>query len=295
MTLIYQNPTLTGTDGSDPSHVDGNPLNVPDTSVPSKPNPVTGNVVVNGVSIPESEILLETQNHPANSPGEALRLATRALVVRELLWQEAQVNGCADKPSKNADGKVETLIDSSITKLIDQVIKVPKATKKECLNYFERNKSKFTSDSIYEARHILFSTTAGDKDERERIRILAEDICKHLLKNKSDFSEFARRYSACPSGQQGGNLGQLSRGSTVPEFESALEQLEAGQITLRPVESKFGYHVISLDKKIAGKQLPFEVAREQIAIWLEASSWSKSVSQYITLLLENAEISGVEL
>ena len=62
-----------------------------------------------------------------------------------------------------------------------------------------------------------------------------------------------------------------------------------------PVATRFGYHVIQLDRVIAGRRLPFEVVERRIAGFLEASSWSRAVSQYVGILAGRAEIKGVEL
>jgi peptidyl-prolyl cis-trans isomerase C len=61
------------------------------------------------------------------------------------------------------------------------------------------------------------------------------------------------------------------------------------------VESRFGFHVVSLDRRIPGETLPFEIVRERIAAWLEAASWSRAVSQYIAVLAGKAEISGIDI
>jgi peptidyl-prolyl cis-trans isomerase C len=54
-------------------------------------------------------------------------------------------------------------------------------------------------------------------------------------------------------------VGQLTRGSTVPEFEGALETMREGEMLAEPVESRFGLHIILLERKIPGERLPFEL------------------------------------
>ncbi|MGK9850349.1 peptidylprolyl isomerase, partial [Salmonella enterica subsp. enterica] len=74
----------------------------------------------------------------------------------------------------------------------------------------------------------------------------------------------ARKYSDDASKAQGGDLGWLGKGATVPEFEQALFALKPGQIS-EPVKTEFGWHLIQLREVKAGQARPFEEVREQLA------------------------------
>lgn len=267
----------------------------PDTRVPPKARPVLDAVTVNGVALAESDILAEAQNHPAENPGAALLSAARALAVRELLLQRARERQIAVSPESDAEGRSETDDDAAIRRLIEEEVTVPSATAEECLRFYENNRAKFRSEPIFEASHILIAADPADERARAAARSDAERLAAVLAEHPSEFATMARTHSACPSAEQGGNLGQLTRGSTVAEFERALARMAEGEITPRPVESRFGYHIIRLERRIDGEQLPFDFVQQRIAGWLEASTWSKAVSQYIAILAADATVTGIDL
>src|SRR3546814_255930 len=101
--------------------------------------------------------------------------------------------------------------------------------------------------------------------------------------------------SDCSSGKEGGNLGQITRGSAVPEFETFLFNLEVGQICPLPIKSRFGFHIARLDHRIEGRQLPFEVVKDRIAAYMAEQVWRRAIGQYVALLIGQAEIRGIEL
>lgn len=70
----------------------------------------------------------------------------------------------------------------------------------------------------------------------------AQDLIKKLEEGKT-FAELAETFSKCPSGKQGGDLGEFGRGRMVPSFEEAAFALNVGEIS-KPVRTRFGYHLI---------------------------------------------------
>jgi peptidyl-prolyl cis-trans isomerase C len=86
------------------------------------------------------------------------------------------------------------------------------------------------------ARHILVETKeACDKIKAE---ILAG----------ADFAEMARKYSKCPSGRQGGALGEFTPGQMVPEFDKVVFHEEVGKVH-GPVRTQFGYHLVEITSR----------------------------------------------
>lgn len=249
---------------------------------------------VNGVAIPAEAIRLEAQNHPAETPAAAFEEAARALVVRELLLQQARELQLDVAPSRDENGRQETEEDSLIGALLACEVATPQADAESCRRYYRNNSRKFRSADLYEARHILLAADPKDQAARDAARSLGERLIAALAADPSRFAELAAAHSACPSREQGGNLGQLTQGQTVPEFETFLFNLEDGQLCPVPVPTRFGFHVIRLERKLPGRQLDFELVRPRIAEYLEATSWSRAVTQYIGLLVEAAEIEGID-
>ena len=92
------------------------------------------------------------------------------------------------------------------------------------------------------ARHILIKTNELVSEDEARRRLVG---LKERLDNKADFAELARAHSEDASAVKGGDLGWISPGDTVPEFERALNDLKVGQVS-NPVKSPFGWHLIQV-------------------------------------------------
>ncbi len=95
-----------------------------------------------------------------------------------------------------------------------------------------------------QARHILIKTTAVVTDEIARQRL--EQIRQRIVQGGESFSDMAKRFSNDSSAPQGGVLGWLNPGETVPPFEKAMNALKEGEVS-QPVQSQFGWHLIIVD------------------------------------------------
>lgn len=251
-------------------------------------------VRVNGVAILRAAIAREVQNHAAATPADAWVMAARALVVRELLLQEARRLAVVPVPACDAEGRRETDEEALVRQLIAQEVKTPEPTETECRRVFETQRARFTSPPLWEVRHILVPA-AADKAARTAARAKARAIIEELTLAPDRFAALAEAYSACPSGKVGGSLGQIGPGQTVPEFEAALATLPLGIVAAEPVETRYGFHVVLVDRRIDGRALTFEMAKASIAQWLAERVFRTAVRQYIGLLAGRATLEGVEL
>jgi len=253
-------------------------------------------VFVNGVEIGDHAINAEVQYHPSGSVEEAREAAARALVVRELLLQAAGQRGIVrPDPLEGQTDERETRDEALIRTLLAREIRTPEPDEATCRRFYDSNLQRFRSPDLFEAAHILFPADPEDAEVCASAKEHAAAALAQALEQPQRFAELAQQLSACPSAAQGGNLGQITRGQTVPEFETFLFNLEPGQICPVPVKTRFGYHVVRLDRRIEGRQLPFEAVRDKIADYLREHVWRRAISQYLQLLVGQAEIRGIEL
>lgn len=254
-----------------------------------KPKPIR----VNGKELSRAEISREAQNFPAKKPIDAWQGAARALVIRDLLLSEAKRLAIVATP-KTEDGRTETEDEASIRALLEREVVTPKPDEAACLRYYVSNHARFRSAAIYEAAHILVAADKRDASAYRAAREKIEQIASELREFPEKFGTLAAAHSNCPSSAQNGNLGQITGGQTTPEFEKALVSLAPGSIS-EPVESRYGLHIIRLDRKIGGKQLPFDVVRERIADYLRDAVQRRASAQYIARLVSAAKIEGIDL
>lgn len=262
-------------------------------SLHSVPNAPQAPIRVNGVTISRAMISREVQHHPAGTPVAAWRAASLALVLRESLSQEAARLGIAAEPASDAQGRRETEDEARMRALVEREVSVPEPTVEECRRYHAGHLARFRSPDIVEAAHILLSAKPDDKTSWALARFDAEMLTAMLKVEPEQFEGLAREYSDCPSGKVGGSLGQITAGQTTPEFERALLALPAGRITREPVETRYGFHVIRLDRRIAGRTLPFEAVQARIAQYLSEAVRRRAEAQYVARLLGQARIEGI--
>lgn len=253
---------------------------------------VPAQVVVNGRPIAEVEIAREMQNHPAADFASSRQSAALALAVRELLLQQAVAAGHLPAEYDAAD---LTHQEEAIQLLLSEAVAVPHADDETCRRYWQANRGRFRSPDLVEARHILIAAAPDDQPSRDAAKAKAIELIAALGVDRSLFGSLALQHSACPSKDQGGALGQVTRGDTVPELETFLFNLEAGQLCPLPVESRYGVHVVLVDHCEKGRELPFDAVREHVASLLRQTAWRNGVRQYLQILVGQADIEGLDV
>ncbi len=259
--------------------------------------PLFPDVTVNGEAISAADIAAEAQNHdaPSGKPGIAWRKAARALVIRKLLLQEAAKMGLTASPIELIKGQIETEEEALIREMLDIGIEVREPGEEELRAIYNANQSRFRAPTLYEPAHILFPARPEDTEARTEARKMAEAALDILKQKPEEFSRIAKTESGCSSRNSGGQLGQISSGDTVPEFEAALDAMEVGTISAAPVETRYGFHIIRLDAKAIGDVLPYDITRPKLVEMLEKKAWAEGAQKYVERLMNAAEITGVDL
>lgn len=265
----------------------------PNVALP--PPPAFADVRVNGIEISPEAIAQEIQHHPAPDAESAWEAAARALAVRELLLQEARRLGLEAAPERDDLGRLEAEDDALIRTLLEVQVTPEAPGEAECRRFYDANNARFRTPDLFEASHILIEPDGSDDAAWAEAEAQARTIAQEVGDSPKAFAEAARAFSKCPSAQQDGSLGQVRRGELVPNIQAAIEALPEGTTGQAPVRSPFGWHVLRLQRRIEGRELPFEVVKDRIADMLEARSWSVAAARYVADLAAAGRVEGINI
>lgn len=243
---------------------------------------------VNGKSVTKQDAQVFVR---ATAPGtnfeqltpEQKKMITDRLVERVLFVEAAKKEGMEKKAEykENLEKLKEELLVSLWMKAQMENAIVSDSEAKE---FYEKNKDKFKVPESVHARHILVT---DEKTAKELI-----DQLKTLKGNelKVKFIELAKAKSTGPTGPKGGDLGTFAKGQMVPEFEEAVFKLKNGEITVVPVKTQFGYHVIFLEEKKVEATVPFEQVKEKIIQTLKQQQFQTKLAEVAKELKSKAKI-----
>ena len=210
-----------------------------------------------------------------------------AAVGHEVLRQRAVERGLA------LAGASRAAADAAIEELLQQEVATVAPSEEECRRYYEAHLKEFTSGELVAARHILFQVT--QRVHVPALRARAELTLAELAREPQRFAALAGELSNCPSGRHGGNLGQLGRGDTVPEFEQALFNGAYTGIYPQLVRTRFGFHILCVDRREPGRTLPFDLVQGRILEQLSERMSAAALARYVRQLAATAEVSGIEV
>jgi peptidyl-prolyl cis-trans isomerase C len=196
-------------------------------------------------------------------------------IVTELLYEDAMKSGAGLSPevqSRLEQYKKDLIADQLIQKVISQKAVVTEA---EARAYYDAHANEYLKE--YRVSHILVNTL----EEAEKV--------KSLLGQQS-FTYLARRYSIDRHSGPGGDLGYLSKGNMIPEFENVVFKMHVGEVS-DIVESEFGYHIIYLaDIRDARVKLEFDDVKSDIANTLMMEKREAVYDSLVTAVKSRANI-----
>lgn len=174
------------------------------------------------------------------------------LIANKLLLLEAQKNMYeynAEFKAQLQKIKEDMLVNFATVKTLESV---KPATDEEIKKYFEDNKEQFKAEESVSASHILVDS------EEKALSLLSE-----IKDGKISFEDAARQNSSCPSKDNGGSLGEFTKGQMVPEFDKAVFSMNVGEIS-QPVKTQFGYHIIKLNAKNEARTFEYDEIKEEL-------------------------------
>ncbi len=221
-----------------------------------KQQPKNGKVVaeIGNEKITLDEVDQKLKEIPEQYQGMALTrkdLFLDSIINQKLLYAAAQKEGTGKDPkvqSQIEEATKEILIKAYLAKEIEDKAKV---TDEDAKKYYADNKTKFKDPEKIKVFHVLLDNEADAKD------VLAK------LKAGGDFAALAKERSKCPSKEKGGELGLITKGQTVPEFEQAAFALQLNQLS-EVVKTQFGYHIIKVTEKVPEKELSYDEVKDRL-------------------------------
>ena len=222
-----------------------------DTKMSDKILATVGGLQITDGDVSEFLASLGQRGQMYNTP-EGRKAILQQLIGNKLLLLDAKRNLYEAEPAFRE--RLNRLKDDLLTSYAgEKALSGVNVTDSEAKEYYDNHKSEFLAGETVNASHILV-----DSEEK------AKSILEEITSGKKSFEDAAKEYSSCPSGQSGGSLGDFGRGQMVPEFDTAVFEMEVGQITDTPVKTQFGYHLIKLNSKSESKETPYDEIKDEI-------------------------------
>lgn len=238
---------------------------------------------VNGVHITKSQLdwaIMEYKNKSKKikvTPNDKLELL-KGLIRRNLILQQ---------PAAEELRKDQTIVRQIkemenqlvIAAYLDRQVGRHSTVKdEEMKEYYKKNLNKFATPPKVRASHILL------RNKEEALLVMDK------LRAGQEFGQLAKQYSIdLPMALKGGSMGIIAKGKTLPDLEKALFLLKEGQFS-DIVETKFGYHILTVDEIMTDKYQSYDEAKGQIRKILMLQKEGKAFEEMVAKLEKNADI-----
>lgn len=196
----------------------------------------------------------------ANLPAEQRQYASNSYFREQYLEQFIVLHALekmADEMELDQTEDYKKMMESVVRDIkarmaMNEIMKGIEVSDEEAEAFYNANPDSFKKPETVHAKHILV------EDEEACNAVLAE-----IQNGEKTFEDAAKACSTCPSGQQGGDLGEFGKGQMVKEFEDAAFAAEIGTI-VGPVKTQFGFHLIKVEAKSDAETLAYDAVKEQI-------------------------------
>lgn len=189
--------------------------------------------------------------------------------------------------------------DMVFRKFLEEKTKdVTEATEAEAKEYYDSNPDAFKKPESAKASHILIGfdnsltneTAIAESKVAKKAEL--EKIRADILAGTISFEDAAKKYSTGPSSQQGGDLGEFTKGRMVPEFDAAVFSQEVGEVG-DIVETQYGYHIIKVTGHTQEGTVSFEEAKADLIKGLSGQKKQQAVNDFIKSLRDSATIEEI--
>jgi len=168
----------------------------------------------------------------------------------------------------------------------------PQVTDAEIQQYYNQHQKDYQVDDQVKVRHILIKVDGNDPKADAAAKAKAQGILDQLH-HGGNFADLAKKNSDDPgSKDQGGELGFLKHGATVPEFDQAAFSLQPGQIS-GLVRSKYGYHIIEVEEKQTAHTRPLAEVKPTIQALLTRQKEGQQEQSFAQQLAAEAQKNGM--
>lgn len=202
---------------------------------------------------------------------------------------KAEYNNSIPEKRKIAYALIDTNKLAADTQVSDQDLR----------SYYDQHRDEFRVPETVSVSHILIKTpTAGadgkvDPKAVNAAKAKAQDILKQV-KAGGNFAELAKKYSEDPgSAKNGGSLGPIQRGRTVPQFEKVAFSLPKGQVS-DLVQTTYGFHIIKVDDKQQAHTKSLDEVKSQIEPLIRQQKAARVAESQANAFLTGARSEGLE-
>jgi len=239
--------------------------------------------VVNGVSITKGQLTPVLEEYRTKAGKRSLESqekmeVVKSVVRRHLILQQKEVAELrkSERIRKQLKEMEDQLVLAAyLEQHVGQYLTVSDG---ELQEYYKANLSSFSTPPKVKAKHILLRSEAEAKAVLEKLR------------KGADFSAMAKQYSIdLPMALEGGSMGTIEKGKTLPELQQVLFSLKEGEVS-DVVKTRFGYHILSVEEIIPISPKSFDEVKGEIKTTLIRQKEAKAFEKMVAEIEKRAEI-----